>query len=134
MANFHGLTSPPVSGFGATFIANFQNAIVAALNTLAASLFSSHATSFASVAPRFDHRATSIGSIILLVFHNTHKLPAAKLGRPSISRLGLGVGSTVGLDVWSETRGGYGMGNKGAVGLRIPINRGKDEDVWESFT
>ncbi|KAI5454778.1 hypothetical protein NCC49_003662 [Naganishia albida] len=123
-----------LSGFGATFIANFQSAIVTALDTLAASLFPSHAASFASVAPRTDRRATSIGSIILLVFHNTQSLPMTRLGRPSIARLGLGVGSTYGLDVWSETRGGYGMGNKGAIGLRIPINRGKEEDVWESFT
>jgi hypothetical protein len=124
-----------VSGFGATFIANFQHAIVTALNTLAASLFPAHPASFRSVAPGSDYKSTSIGSIILLVFHNTQTVPAHKLGRPSIACLGLGLGSTYGLDFWSQNRGGYGMGNKGAVGLRIPINRGtEDDEFWESFT
>ncbi|KAJ9101915.1 hypothetical protein QFC19_004996 [Naganishia cerealis] len=124
-----------LSGFGATFIANFQDAIATALNILATSLFPSTAASYRSVAPGPDYKSTSIGSIILLVFHNTQTLPAHKLGRPSIACLGLGLGSTYGLDFWSENRGGYGMGNKGAVGLRIPINRGtEDDEFWESFT
>ena len=127
-------TRTAVSGFGATFIADFQNAIVAALDTLAASVYPSHSASFASMAPRSDYRATFIGSIILLVFHNTRSLPVQRLGRPSISRLGLGVGSTYGLNALSNDCGGYGMGNKGAVGLRIPINRGDNEDYWETFT
>lgn len=107
---------------------------MAALNTLSASLFPSHSASYASVAPQSDYRATFIGSIILLVFHNTQSLPAQKLGRPSIARLGLGVGSTYGLNAWSDDCGGYGMGNKGAVGLRIPVNRGENEEYWETFT
>ncbi|KAJ9125234.1 hypothetical protein QFC22_000189 [Naganishia vaughanmartiniae] len=124
-----------LSGFGATFIANFQHAIVTALNTLAASLFPAQPASFRSVAPGPDYKSTSIGSIILLVFHNTQTVPVRKLGRPAIACLGLGLGSTYGLDFWSEDRGGYGMGNKGAVGLRIPINRGtEEEEFWETFT
>ncbi|OCF40489.1 hypothetical protein I317_05727 [Kwoniella heveanensis CBS 569] len=101
-------------------LAGLSRPVLAALTARITSLLSAHASSLSpSKAPesyRLVSRVSHVGAA-LWVFARERTMEG-KVGKASTSSLGLWWG---------------GMGNKAAVGVRIPIRRGK-EGGWETFT
>jgi hypothetical protein len=104
-------------------VAGLSKPVLVTLTKRIQSLLSSHATSLSPNKAHEEYLLTaraSHGGHALWVFARESTLGRdGRLGKALTSRLGLFYG---------------GMGNKGAVGVRLPIRRGDGEGGWEVFT
>ena len=102
-------------------VAGLSQPVLYALANRIKSLLSSHANSLS------HEKANESYKLVSQVSHGGNALwlfgREATLG----DRLGKPLKATLGL-FWG------GMGNKGAVGIRVPIRRGNKEGGWEIFT
>ena len=102
-------------------VAGLSGPVLLALTDRIESLLSAHATSLSADKSREKYKLVSKvshGGNALWLFAR-EKTTAGRLGKPLTSTLGL----------WW-----LGMGNKGAVGIRLPIQRGEKEGGWETHT
>lgn len=102
-------------------MAGLSQSVLALLTSRIQSLLTSHATESSGQHETF--RLVSMVShvgVAVWVFARAATL-GSRLGRVQETALGLGFQP-------------LGMGNKGAVGSRVFINRGEQEACWESFT
>lgn len=102
-------------------VAGLSRPVLLALTTRIQSLLSSHATSLSPERTPEKYKLVSrvchVG-VALWVFAR-ESTTTGRLGKPLESTLGM----------WY-----LGMGNKGAVGIRLPIRRGEKEGGWETLT
>ena len=102
-------------------VAGLSQPVLLALTNRIQSLLSSHAKSVSpsKTAEKYMLVArVSHGGNALWLFARETTL-AGRLGKPLTATLGL---------FWG------GMGNKGAVGVRLPVRRGLKDGGWETFT
>ncbi|ORY34119.1 Endonuclease/exonuclease/phosphatase [Naematelia encephala] len=102
-------------------LAGLSKTVLAVLTDRIQSLLSSHATSLSEDKTPESYilvgRVSHVGNA-LWIFARESTL-GGRLGKPLTATLGL----------WW-----LGMGNKGAVGLRLPVRRGEKEGGWETLT
>lgn len=102
-------------------VAGLSGPVLLALTDRIESLLCSHAKSLSP--DRRDERYTLVSreahcGVALWVFARDSTM-SGRLGKALTARIGL----------WW-----YGMGNKGAVGVRLPVRRGGDQGGWEVLT
>jgi hypothetical protein len=95
--------------------------VLLALTDRIESLLSSHASSLSQDKVREKY------TLVSRVSHGGNALWVFARDNTTKGRLGKPINATLGL-FWG------GMGNKGAVGVRLPIRRGEKENGWETLT
>lgn len=102
-------------------VAGLSAPVLLALTERIQSLLSSHATSLS------PNKTPERYTLISRVAHCGVALWVFARESTTAGRLGKALTAQVGL--WW-----YGMGNKGAVGVRLPVRRGAKEGGWEVLT
>ena len=102
-------------------VAGLSGTVLLALTKRIQSLLSSHATSLSSTKQKEDY------SLVSRTAHGGHALWIFARDSTMSGRIGKPLRAYIGF--WR-----FGMGNKGAVGVKVPIQRGENGDQWETLT